>query len=152
MSPQDTKIFDEIQGLLSSVTEQEARKHIEDIEKQIGELQEERSKWGSLLILKNQLGEVTSAVDNGGGTETPTMREAIRRVLEDQPSGYAMKLAQIGKAIVERGWMEDIAKDWHRLQMMASNMKRQNQLERPKMGFYRLPLKDSRPEGEEPEG
>jgi hypothetical protein len=145
----DTKIFDEIQGLLSSVTAQEARERIDDIEKKIVELQEERSKWGSLLVLKNQLGEAEGQADSSMGT--PTMREAIRRVLGDLSPGDSMKLSLIGHEIIERGWMEDVKKDWHRLQMMASTMKRQNQLERPRMGFYRLPLKDSRPEGEDPE-
>jgi hypothetical protein len=39
--------------------------------------------------------------------------------------------------------MEDVTKDWQRLQMMASDMKKRNQLERPQTGFYRLPLSDA---------
>ncbi|HEX2096015.1 MAG TPA: hypothetical protein VHF50_01440 [Solirubrobacterales bacterium] len=145
MPSRNTKIFDEIQGLLSSITEQDARDRIAEIDQQIAALQEERGKWGSLLVLKHQLGEATR---ESSSEDQPTMREAIRRVLEDQPPGVALKLARIGEEIIQRGWMEEVPKDWQRLQMMASMMKRKGQLERPRTGFYRLPPKDSEPEGE----
>jgi hypothetical protein len=124
---------------------------METIDRQIAALQEERSKWGSLLVLKTQLGEATTTPEATNGSATPTMREAIKKVLEDQTPGTSLKLSVIGAEIIARGWMEDVKKDWHRLQMMASVMKKQGQLERPQMGFYRLPLKDSTPDGDETE-
>jgi hypothetical protein len=127
---QEAEIFDEIQALLGRVARGDAERQIERLEHEITEKQEERAKWFALLGLKQQLGPPGKA---------PTLRRAILLVLQDRPAGYRTKLAEVRGRLIERGWLTDSKSDAHRLQMMASDMTKRGQLERPSKGWYRLP-------------
>jgi hypothetical protein len=46
------------------------------------------------------------------------------------------RLSDVRDTLVKRGWLTDSDKDYHRLQMMASNMVKAGQLRRPEQGLY----------------
>lgn len=129
----------------------EAVLEIERLEKVIADAQLEQSKWRTILGLKQQLGEPSTVLVNQNGESKPTLRQAITLVLENKGPGSAMRLRDIGDELVRRGWLGQSERDNHRLQMMASDMKKKDQLERPGYGLYRLPLKVAT-EAEETEG
>lgn len=135
-------IFDQVQQLLGSVTADNARERIAQLDTEIEERKLERQKWFALLSLKQQLGESP----NGASPEAasvPTLRRAIFAVMNQWPIGSEIPLSALRAHLVKREWLTPERKDAHRLQMMASDMVKRGQLGRPRKGFYQLPSQDA---------
>jgi hypothetical protein len=128
--------------MLRSVSAEDIRSELIDVNAQLDALEERRINLSMMLEVKRAREPVTAS-SNGSSAQTtmekPTLRQGIKRVLEEHPPGTTLKLADIGEVMRGRGWLDDGKNSQHRLQMAASNMTKRQELIRPRTGYYHLP-------------
>jgi hypothetical protein len=78
----------------------------------------------------------TQSLHLTSSAQHPTKREAVLALLSESSS--EIKLADIRRALIERGWMSDDRKSIHALEVAAIAMAERGELRRPRKGFYAL--------------
>jgi hypothetical protein len=130
--------MDTINSWLESFPYHEAKARVETLQSKKIEIDSELMRLMQFIQLYEQ---EHPSVRAGRASEGPkqegepvrTLRQALLTVMDGVTP---MRLSDVRLMLVKRGWLSDSDKDYHRLQMMASNMVKAGQLKRPEQGLY----------------
>jgi hypothetical protein len=138
----------EVEQRLTSLEQQRVallNRHTE-IENELQAIGQEIAKASEALTMKRRWDELTlmrAAMGDAGKRSAPILRgrEAILRVMQDDPVRVNWTIGDVHSALLERGWVNGT--DTHTTQVNLSRMFRKGQIARPVQGIYRLLTPDN---------
>jgi hypothetical protein len=142
-------MFDKIDVWLSSLHEEDVLVQIKELETRASELlaeidklanERERvevdlAKANEILAMKRRWQKPAPSSSTHGAAPRRG-REAVRAIINEDPTRQ-WRPPDVLDALIERGWADE--DDLHSVQVSLSRMFRNEELERPRRGVYRLP-------------
>ncbi|HVM57067.1 MAG TPA: hypothetical protein VMT74_06360 [Gaiellaceae bacterium] len=116
---------------------------LELLEDELRELERRRMELEVRIdVLRRHVSLLGAARDLASGLTVhgPALskRDAVLRVLSDAPS-EGMRLAEIRRALVQRGWLTGDRRATHALEVAVATMAQRGELRRIRRGLYELP-------------